>query len=205
MTRQAQATALPADVLDSGMPVAGAGAAATVAALALSCEPEDVTFPLRVDRQVALEDGYHIVVHLPLARQLVTVAGARDDKLHCYNLSDGEEHSVVGRGYGSGNMQFRWNYGGVCATPRGTLLVADHNNHRVPEVDLGLLDHFVPEVDLGLLEHIVRVFGDGYRAPEFWFPEYVPVDCNEVHVAVSEAHRVSVLSCADGSLVCVCG
>ena len=184
-------------VAKAGVPVGGmiaVGAAADVeaaAAAAAAAEPEDVAFPLRFDRKAACAAGGGIAVHL--ARQLVIISGHHDQKLHCYNLGDGVEVSVVGRGNGAGDMQFNWNRGGVCVSPRGTLLVADHNNHRVPEVDLGLLDRFV------------RVFGDGYRAPEFWFAEYVPVDCNEVHVAVSEAHRVSVLSCADGSLVCVCG
>ena len=124
-----------------------------------------------------------------LARQLVVVAGLVDSKLHCYNLTDGLECSVVGRGRGAGDMEFNWGCGGVCVTPRGTLLVADFYNDRVPEVDLGVSDRFV------------RVFGPGDGALELKFPQFV--DCNGVHVAVSEegANRVCVLSYANGSLV----
>ena len=47
-----------------------------------------------------------------LAKQLVILAGASDHQLHGYQLSDGVESSVVGRGRGSGDMQFNWGHGG---------------------------------------------------------------------------------------------
>ena len=124
-----------------------------------------------------------------IAKHLVIVAGQSDKKLHCYNLSDGVEVSVVGRGSGAGDMQFDWFRGGVCVTPSGTLLVADAYNCRVPEVDLDVRDRFA------------RVFGHGRGAPQIYHPDFV--DCNGVHVAVSEeaAHKVCVLSYADGLLV----
>ena len=159
---------------------------AVAAAVDRHREPEDVAFPLRFDRKAACAYGYCFAVHL--VRQLVIVAGS-DHKLHCYNLGDGMECSVLGRGPGAGDMQFDWNRSGVCVTPGGTLLVADCLNHRVPEVDLDALHRFV------------RVFGRGDGAPQIKYPLFV--DCNDVHVAVSEegANRVSVLSYADGSLV----
>ena len=146
-----------------------------------------MAFPLRFERSVACVKGLGVAVHW--ARQLVIVASDVDNKLHCYHLSDGEECSVVGRGFGAGDMQFEWVYGGVCVTPSGTLLVADHFNHRVPEMDLDEVDRFV------------RVFGQGDGAPKITGP--VCVDCNGVHVAVSGdgASRVCVLSYTDGSLV----
>ena len=187
------APALPAVAVAvyAGVPAAGPGVtvgeAAAPIVLAPDREPVDVTLPLRFDREAACVQGHGMAVHL--ARQLVIVAGARDNKLHCYNLSDGKECIVIGRGRGGGNMQFRWNYGGLCVTPRGTLLVADRNNHRVPEVHLGVFDRFA------------RVFGQGDGAPKIDSPDYV--DCNGVHVAVSEtaANWVCVLSYADGSPV----
>ena len=72
-----------------------------------------------------------------------------------YSLSDGVACSVVGRGYGGGDMQFNWHYGGVCVTPTGrgtgTVPVADYGNNRVPEVNLIVLDRFA------------HVFGQGER------------------------------------------
>ena len=147
-----------------------------------------MAFPLRFDRKAACVKGGGIAVHW--ARQLVIVTGRVDSKLHCYKLHDGVESSVVGRGYGAGDMQFGWFNGGMCVTPNDTLLISDWFNDRVPEVDLDEVDHFV------------RVFGQRYGPPEIRRPRYV--DCNGVHVAVSEMgdhHRVSVLSYADGSLV----
>ena len=181
-----------ARVVVASVPAAGVAAAAggpvsappfDAAARALV----EVEFPLRLDRTAACARGFAVAVHV--ARQLVIIAGALDNKLHCYNLRDGLESSVVGRGFGAGDMQFHWSCGGVCVTPRGTLLVAEYFNHRVPEVDLDSTDHFL------------RVFGQGEEAPAIEFPQYV--DCNGVHVVVSEvsAGRICVLSYADGSLV----
>ena len=167
--------------------VAAGEPAAADAVVAPDREPVDVAFPLRLDRKAACVEGFAVTVHL--ARQLVIIAGYSDRKLHCYSLSDGVERSVVGCGPGAGDMQFNWSYGGVCVTPRGTLLVADCYNNRVPEVDLDVIDHFV------------RVFGQGDGAPVVHGPEYV--DCNGVHVAVTERtpFGVCILSYADGSLV----
>ena len=169
------------------MPASGDGATAGASRpVAPVREPLDVAFPLRFDRKAACAPGIGMAVHL--ARQLAILGGASDAKLHCYNLSDGVERSVVGRGRGAGDMQFNWGCGGVCVTPRGTLLVADFYNHRVPEVDLDLSDRFV------------RVFGQCDGAPDIRFPRFV--DCNEVHVAVTAdgCNMVCVLSYADGSL-----
>ena len=188
--------AFAGDVVSADVPSAGAGAAlaseAAVAATAPSDrEPVDVSFPLRFDRKAACVQGYGIAVHL--ARQLVIVAGYSDKRLHCYNLSDGVEVGVAGRGHGAGDMQFNWNCGGVCVTPRGTLLVADYHNHRVPEVDLGVFDRFI------------RAFGQGDAVGEIEHPDFV--DCDGVHVAVSEegTGRISVLSYITGSLVARAG
>ena len=147
----------------------------------------DVAFPLRFDRKMACVPAGGIAVHS--TRQLVVVAGRHDVTLHCYSLISGEEVSVIGRGRGAGDMQFNWYYGGLCVTPGGTLLVADFFNNRVPEVDLDTHGRFV------------RVFGKGDGAPGIKRPQFV--DCNGVHVAVSEEedNRIGVLSYANGSLV----
>ena len=147
---------------------------------AAAAEPEDVAFPLRFNCTAACVRGWSIAVHL--ARQLVVIGGQDDYKLHCYNLGDGVEVGVVGRGPGDGHLQFMWHRGGICVTPRGTLLVADNFNNRMPEVDLDVRDSFA------------RVFGQSNGAPTIDGPQYV--DCNGVHVAVSEwgSNRVSVLS-----------
>ena len=179
-----------AAVVVAGVPAGCAGVAvvgtAAIDAVAPDRAPVDVAFPLRFDRKVACVQGTGIAVHL--ARQLVVVTSNLHE-LHCYNLIDGVEVSVVGRGHGKGDMQFKWNCGGMCVTPRGTLLVADGFNNRVPEVDLAVHDRFA------------RVFGQGDGTPKIECPEYV--DCNGVHVAVSEMDcgRICVLSYADGSLV----
>ena len=76
------------------------GGAAAACAIACAREPVDVEFPLRFERKAACVAGFGIAVHL--ARQLVIVGGAIDKKLHCYNLGDGVECSVVGYGFGAG-------------------------------------------------------------------------------------------------------
>ena len=86
-----------AEAVDAGVPAADAvGAVGGETAGASVREPEDVPFPLRFDRKVMCVQGHCVAVHL--ARQLVIVGGSLDDRLHCYNLHDGVERCVIGRG-----------------------------------------------------------------------------------------------------------
>ena len=127
-----------------------------------------------------------------VTRDLVVVSGV-DDRLHVYALaadsdSDGTgsepllRRSFGGRGAGPG--QFHWAEGGLCMTPRGTLLVAEHGNDRVQEVN----------IDDGAW---VRFLGCGVlEKPNF-------VDCSESVIAVSESvrHHVALLSWEHGALL----
>ena len=122
-------------------------------------------------------------------RGVVVVSGegaasrADENKLHVYSLSDGRLLRSFG-GKGSGKGQFDWAAGGLCMTPRGTLLVAERVNNRLQEVD----------VDDGSW---VRFVGVGVlRKPNF-------VDCSESVIATSESAECSValLSWGDGSFL----
>jgi hypothetical protein len=103
-----------------------------------------------------------------------------DSQLHVRSLYDGSfVRATVSRGSGKG--QFRYLYGGLCASPDGdSVLIAEEWNSRVQQVkiDDGSWVRFIGEV---VLERPQRV------------------DCNTDVIAVSEAcHRISVLSWADG-------
>ena len=137
-------------------------------------------------RKAACVPGWGMTVDF--ARGLVVVSGhwngANKYKLSVYSLADGSLTRTVGR-----EGQFNWSAGGLCMTPRGTVLVAEYNNKRLQEVNIDSDDgawlRFVGE---GLLE-----------APDY-------VSCSESLIAVSETekHRVVLLSWADGSLVARC-
>ena len=111
------------------------------------------------------------------------VSGYDDKKLYVYSLADGSLVRSFG-GKGSGKGQFNWSAGGLCMTPRGTLLVAECYDNRLQEVN----------IDNGSW---VRFVGVGVLAN----PDYVT--CSESVIAVSETekHRVALLSWADGSLL----
>ena len=118
-----------------------------------------------------------------VARGLVVVSGESDDTLYVYSLADGSlVRSFGGKGAGKGQFHFSSRYGGLCMTPRGTLLVAECSNNRVQEVT----------VDDGSW---VRFVGEGVNA------DYVT--CSESVIAVAETikSRVVLLSWADGSLL----
>ena len=120
------------------------------------------------------------------ARGLVVISGytgAEDSRLFVYSLADGSLVRSFG-GEGDGKGQFNWVNGGLCMTPRGTLLVAESKNNRLQEVNIddGGWVRFVGE---GLLE-----------VPDF-------VTCSESVIGVMETtnHRVVLLSWVDGSLL----
>ena len=117
-----------------------------------------------------------------LARRLVVLSCWVDYRLHCYDLDSGRVVAKLGRGKGKGDGQFDWFYGGLCVTPRGSLLVADFCNNRLPEVDMDSGD-----------AAFVRVLGGGK------LPSPQTVDCTPEVVAVaSDVHFVFLLSMADG-------
>ena len=122
-------------------------------------------------------------VAVDAARGLVVVSNVDDCKLYVYQLADGAlVRSFGGKGYGKG--QFNWGYGGLCLTPRGTVLVAEGNNRRVQEVNVDDGSH-------------VRFFGEAVVvAPNC-------VDCNDSVVAVADLDDgfVSLLSWPDGSFL----
>ena len=104
-----------------------------------------------------------------------------------FSLADGALVKAVGRGMGAGDGQFNWGTSGrMCLTPRGTLLVADRDNHRVPEVDL----------DGTVTGAFVRVLGGGALISP------VAVDCNDEWLVASQSdHYIAVLSMVDGRFV----
>ena len=76
-------------------------------------------------RKAACVPGWGMTVDF--ARGLVVVSGhwngANKYKLSVYSLADGSLTRTVGR-----EGQFNWSAGGLCMTPRGTVLVAEYNN-----------------------------------------------------------------------------
>ena len=114
-------------------------------------------------------------------RGLVIVSGFKDKKLHVYSLADGALVRSLG-GKGSGKGQFNWYFGGLCMTPRGTVLVAESENNRLQEVN----------IDDGSW---VRFMGeDAVPSPGY-------VDCSESVIAVKNSYAVALLSWRDGSLL----
>ena len=141
-----------------------------------------MSWPPVFARKAACVKGYGMAVDA--SRGFVVVSASDVDmKLYGYSLADGSLVRSLGS-EGSGKGQFSWQYGGLCMTPRGTLLVAECNNNRVQEVT----------VDDGSW---VRFVGVGVLVN----PDYVT--CSESVIAVSETekHRVVLLSWADGSLL----
>ena len=89
-----------------------------------------------------------------------------------------------GRGIGDGDGQFDFSFshGGGCFTDRGTLLVADYGNHRLPEVDLST----------GLFS---RVLADGVISSP------TAVDWSPAAIIVAQAcHCVSIVSTGSGAV-----
>ena len=119
------------------------------------------------------------------ARGLVVVSDG-DNKLHVLSLSDGSLVRSFG-GKGADKGQFHWYWGGVCISPRGTVLVAERHNDRVQEVSIDDGCH-------------IRFLGDDVLER----PDYVSVGCSDSEVVVvseKSLHRVSLLSWTDGSLL----
>ena len=56
-----------------------------------------------------------------------------DSRIHVHSLVDGRHVRSFGE-HGAGPGQFHFLVGGVCVTPTGTLLVAEHGNGRIQEV-----------------------------------------------------------------------
>ena len=143
-----------------------------------------MSWPPVFARKAPCVQGFGMAVDA--ARGLVVVSGcsgAEANNLFVYSLADGSLVRSFG-GKGSGKGQFNWDDGGLCMTPRGTLLVAERYNNRLQEVNIddGGWVRFVGE---GLLEK----------------PNHVA--CSEAVIAVSESsqHRVTLLSWVDGSLL----
>ena len=118
-------------------------------------------------------------------RRLVIVSSdptlVGDMKLYVYSLDDGSLIRSFG-GRGSGPGQFRWLCGGLCMTPRGTLLVSDYFNKRVQEIDVDDGSH-------------VRDLGVGLYSEH--------VDCSDRIVVSCEGNSavVNLLSWMDGSVL----
>ena len=142
-----------------------------------------IAWPPVFTRKAACVQGFGMAVDA--ARGVVVVSGLEDNKLYVYSLADGSlVRSFGGEGSGKGQFYFSSGYGGLCMTPRGTVLVAESKNNRLQEVN----------VDDG---GWVRFVGDGLLEG----PDYVA--CSESVIAVTETvkHRVALLSWADGSLL----
>ena len=118
-----------------------------------------------------------------VVRGVVIVGSDSDYKLYVYSLADGSLLRSFGE-KGSGKGQFHWGYGGMCMTPRGTLLLAEQPNNRLQELS----------VDDG--SHVRFIIGSAKQA------DYV--DCSNAAVAVSEytLHRVTLMSWPDCRPLC---
>ena len=143
-----------------------------------------VSWPPSFVRKAACVKGYGMAVDATRSLIIVSVCSS-DMKLYGYSLADGSLLRTFGsRGAGKGQYDWGNSCGGLCMSPRGTLLVAEFGNKRVQEVvvDDGTGIRFIGE----------RIL----NAPEF-------VDCSETVIAVSEStlHQVTLLSSSDGSLL----
>ena len=169
-----------AAVTMAAVPVA-AGAVTVPLAVTIDSDssPLAVSWPPVGGTKAPCVKGHGIAVDVARAR--VVVSGDADKKLYVYSLADGLLVRSFG-GAGAGKGQFNWSYGGLCVTPRGTVLVAERGNKRLQEVD----------VDDG--SHVRFVADDGALAA----PDYV--DCSDALIAVAETmrHRVTLLSWATG-------
>ena len=93
-----------------------------------------MSWPPVFARKATCVKGYGMAVDA--TRGLVVVSAYDADmKLYVYSLADGSLVRSFG-GKGSGKGQFNWQYGGLCMTPRGTLLVAERYNNRLQEVNI---------------------------------------------------------------------
>ena len=152
---------------------------------------ESVSWPPVFARQAPCVQGLGMADDI--TRGLVVVSGSCESelykfKLFVYSLSNGSLVRSFG-GKGTGTAEFNWQFGGLCMTPRGTVLVAEAMNDRLQEVNINDVT--------GLGGEHVRFVGQGLlRIPNF-------VDCSASIIAVSETglDRVSLLSWTDGSLL----
>ena len=111
------------------------------------------------------------------------IVSTNDGSLQVLDMTDGHVVRVIGR-RGSGELEFQYSVGGLCTTDYGTVLVAESLNSRVQEVNV-VTATFVRFVGVGVV--------DG--------PDFVDADGTCIAVSETDAHRVSVLSRFDGSLI----
>ena len=112
-------------------------------------------------------------------RGIVVVSGLDDATLHVYSLTTGAPLRTIG-GPGTGRGHCAWDLGGLCMTPRGTVLVAEGGNSRLQEVNVDDGSH-------------VRFVGERLlNRPQF-------VDANgSVIVVTDREHYVTVLAWSTG-------
>ena len=161
----------------------------------------EVTWPPLAVYTTPCVFGYSVIAS---SRQRIVVASAYDDKqLHVHDLVSGSRLRVVGR-RGSGRGEFAFGWGGMCFTPRGTVLVAEYYNDRVQEVrvdaGVGTRDGDVvsssnsDDDDDDVAACHVRFL---CQRPRFG-PQYI--DCNDDVVVVAEVSNcISVFSLRDGA------
>ena len=155
------------------------GAAAFVVTFEQVARP--IRWPPVFVHQGSCKKGYAMVVD-PV-RRLVLVSADADKTVYVYSLADGALVRTIGS-FGSDKGQFNWGYGGVCVTPRGTLLVAERNNKRLQEVTIDDGSH-------------IRFIGEGSLDG----PEYVDASASVIAVTEHPPHRVTLLSWEDGSVI----
>lgn len=117
---------------------------------------------------------------------LVIASDCKAMQLHVYSLADGSLLQSIGSA-GSGEGQFRFDWGGLCLSPDGdSVLVAESGNDRVQQIRI------VAGASRG---SFVRFVG----RPALRIPQHL--DCNDSVIAVSELDGVSVLSWTMGILL----
>ena len=145
--------------------------------LPFSCTPADWSTQLRLVYSMPLKYECWAVAVCPV-RRWVIAASKKRSVLEVFRLLDGKLVKTLGRGEGTGDKQFMFLYGGACLTRRGTLLVADSLNDRLPEAPR--------TVFLRLLGPVAC-------------PLYV--DCNsDVAVVSQRDHFIAVVWLEDGGL-----
>ena len=152
--------------------------------------PPTVSWPPVFARKSPCVKGHGMAVDA--TRGVVVVSGryfSEKHKLFVYSLADGSLVRTVG-GKGTSAGQFDWDYGGLCMTPRGTLLAAERWNDRLQEVNIDDGGH-VGFIGVGLLDK----------------PDYV--DCSPTTIAVLERYYVEadcvrLLSWPAGALLALC-
>ena len=134
-------------------------------------------WPLRVVQSLPCHAATDLTV---CHKRDVAIVSGTDRTLHVYRLSDG---CLLRSSCLDDDAAFNWLSGGLCLTPKDSILVAEFFNNRLQEVSLDTLDH-------------VRFVADGQlQQPDF-------VDCNDDVIVVSEFERdVVVLSAWDGAVI----